>query len=439
MRIFYPTLAVLLSIILPSITYAESVNLSQALSELEKNSPRVQKAASSLEEASWKRVESYSGFLPTLNASGTYLTNKRFLLTDIQFQGSPTATSVPQVIPTTTYTVTAQMPLFDGFASTNNYRSASALERSAQNEFDWTRFSIQREITLQFYKSLGAKILKEVAENNIKTLEDHLKDVNYFKKAGVSTNYDVLRVEVQVSEARSELLNSVDNVEISRNKLGELLGNDIEVREPTGKLPVLDASLVKNLSVENMQSRGDLLALKNKTEAFDYQESAASRYFIPKVFLFGQYQYYNNINDQLSDTQAFREAYQVGITATWNLFDGMSSIAKSKQSVERRYQAEKTLRMTQIKAKQDFDFWKRKYIYFCSVYKSRLNDIQKSTESVRLAREGRKVGARTNTDLLDAESELYRAQAGAINSQIGSIEALINLEMTLGQKIYDFN
>jgi outer membrane protein TolC len=65
--------------------------------------------------------------------------------------------------------------------------------------------------------------------------------------------------------------------------------------------------------------------------------------------------------------------------------------------------------------------------------------VQKSTESVRLAREGHRVGARTNTDLLDAEAELFRAQAGVVNSQVGAIEALINLELTVGKKIYDFN
>ena len=124
---------------------------------------------------------------------------------------------------------------------------------------------------------------------------------------------------------------------------------------------------------------------------------------------------------------------------TWNLFDGMTSIAHSKESVQQKYQIDKTLQIARIKAKQDFDVWKRKYVYYCTLYKSRLDDIARSKESVRLAREGRRVGARTNTDLLDAESDLHRAEAGAVNAQIGAVEALINLELTIGRKIYDFN
>ena len=77
-------------------------------------------------------------------------------------------------------------------------------------------------------------------------------------------------------------------------------------------------------------------------------------------------------------------------------------------------------------------------LYFCDVYRSRLGDIEKARESVRLARVGRKVGARTNTELLDAESDLYRAQAGVVNSQLGAIEALLNLELATGRTLYRF-
>ena len=101
-------------------------------------------------------------------------------------------------------------------------------------------------------------------------------------------------------------------------------------------------------------------------------------------------------------------------------------------------QSEKSLRQAQLKTKLEADRWARKFKYFCSVYKARQNDVTKSRESVRLAQEGRKVGARTNTDLLDAEAELYRAEAGAVTAQMGAIEALINLELSQGRALYSF-
>lgn len=413
---------------------SEILNLPTALQITEDHSPLIQKQKSVREEVSWKRVEAYSGFLPTLTAQGTYLTDYQYVLTDIKFGLAPV--TVPQVIPTTNYYLTAQWSIFDGFASTNRLRAAQSFERAAENELQWTQFQVQRQIQLQFFKALAAKILKDTAEQNLKTFQDHLTAVNSFKKAGLSTNYDVLRVEVQVSESQSEVLNANDNYELSKSKLAEMMGADVSIQDLEGDLPVLQTSLIENVNFENLPERYDLLALKNSVAGFDAQESSMSRYWIPRVSLFGQYQRYNNKNDRFNDDGAFRDAHQVGINFTWNLFDGMVSIAKSKQSIEQRFQAEKNLAIAQLKAKQDLAFWKRKFIYYCQVYTARTGDTQKATEFVRLAQEGRKAGTRTNTDLLDAENELYRAQAGVVNAQIGALEALTNLELTSGQEFY---
>ncbi|MNL51499.1 Outer membrane efflux protein [compost metagenome] len=116
----------------------------------------------------------------------------------------------------------------------------------------------------------------------------------------------------------------------------------------------------------------------------------------------------------------------------------MTSIARSKQSIEQRFQTEKTLYQAELKAKRDYDVWKRKFLYYCSVYEARLGDVSKSQESVRLARQGQKAGSRTNTDVLDAEAELYRAKAGAVNAQMGAIEALANLELSTGQPLVQY-
>jgi len=155
--------------------------------------------------------------------------------------------------------------------------------------------------------------------------------------------------------------------------------------------------------------------------------------------LIGEFDHYNNRNDRFQDADAFRDSYMAGINLTWNLFDGMVSTSRSGQAEQQALQVEKSLGMARIKAKQDFEYWKRKYLYFCTVYKSRMSDIDRSKESVRLAQEGRRAGVRTSTELLDAESDLFRSRAGLITAQMGAIEALVNLELVSGQKLFDFN
>ncbi len=415
-----------------------AMTLHEAISEALKSSPSLERSKSATEEAKWKRVEGYSGFLPTVNANATYLFDKKYALTNVRLGNATADTIVPQVIPNSQLVLTTSYPLFEGFSSINRLQAANAGLNAANNEEEWNQFKTEMDVTLAYYRMLGNKILKDVAAQNLKVLQDHLKEVKLFKSSGMATNYDVLRVEVQVSNAETDLLNAEDNIAISEQNLLEILGKDKMEIVVSGELPILEESLLKGVTEADIHNRLDIQALKSKLTSLSYNERAQSSFWVPRLSAFGQYQYYNNLNDSLTDTDKYRSAYQVGLQLSWNIFDAGTSFSKSKQTTEQFVQAEKTYRITELRAQKDFEIWKRKYNYFASLYRARNNDISKSKESVRLAREGQRVGARTNTDLLDAEADLYKSQAGAVNAQLGAIEALINLQTSIGQKITTF-
>lgn len=415
------------------------LTLEEAINHARINSPIIQKAQSVSLEAKWKRRENFSGFLPTFFAGATHLLDKKYALTNIRFGGAQNDTIVPQIIPSTQFVLSASLPLFEGFSSLYRYQASAENDIAADNELSWNQLKTEMEVTLSFYKALGSKKLKEVAEQNLKVLQDHLKEVILFKQSGIATNYDVLRVEVQVSNAETELLNADDNIIISDQNLIEIMGKEQIKFEATGELPLLEESVLQEIANDDFYQRSDIKALKNRVSSLSYADKAQNSFWIPRLSLFGQYQYYNNLNDSFSDFSNFRSAYQVGLQATWNIFDGLSSFSRSKQTTEQFIQAEKSYRITELKAQKDFEICKRKYHFFLNLFKARNNDITKSRESVRLAREGRRVGSRTNADLLDAEADLYKSQAGAINAHLGAVEALINLQISIGKKIKKLN
>lgn len=415
---------------------AHALTLQEAINEALGSSPVVQRSQSAADEAKWKKVEGYSGYLPTLTANATYLFDKKYALTNVALGGNEVV--VPQIIPNSQLALTATYPLFEGFASMNRLSAAKEGQSAANSELQWTQFKTEMDVTLAYFRNLANKTLKDVAAQNLKVLQDHLKDVKLFKSSGMATNYDVIRVEVQVSNAETDLLNADDNISISEQNLAELLGKDKTDITVTGELPILDESIVKNINEADIHNRLDVQALKSRVNSLSYNDSASGAYLVPRLSAFGQYQYYNNLNDSLTDTNKYRSAYQVGLQLTWNLFDAGVSFSKSKQSTEQLVQAEKTYRITELKAQKDLEIWKRRYNYYANLYRARNSDIARSKESVRLARAGQRVGARTNTDLLDAEADLYRSQAGAVNAQLGAIEALVNLQTSIGKKVYNF-
>lgn len=412
-----------------------ALTLNEAIQSANSSSPSILKSESAVNESLWKKRETYSGFLPSLTASAVALMDKKYALTNVRMGAAPSDTIVPQIIPTAQLTLASSYPLFEGFSSIHRLQSAIAQEQSAINEHNSNKFKTELDITLAFYKIVANKTLKEVSEQNLKVLQDHLKDIKLFKQSGMATNFDVLRVEVQVSNAETDLLNTIDNVSIAEQSLLELMGKDNKDFDINSSLPEIDDTVSAKFNEINLNSRQDLASLRNRALALDFNDRAMNSFWLPKLSLNGQYLYYNNLNNNITDTKKFRNAYQVGVMLTWNLFDGMISISRSQQASEQKFQAEKSVRLAELKAQKDLDIWKRKLNYFISLHKARKNDIAKSKESMRLAKEGRRVGARTSTDLLDAESDLYKSQAGAINAQMGAIDALINLELTSGQKI----
>ncbi|MBC7429322.1 MAG: TolC family protein [Bacteriovorax sp.] len=418
---------------------AQALTLHDAVDEALSTSPNIERSKSATEEARWKKIESASGYMPTVAANATYLFKKNYALFNVNLGAGESV--VPQIIPNGQFELRTSYPLFEGFSSMNRYSAGRERYSAAENEQKWNEFKTEMDVTLAYYKTLASVILKEVAAQNLKVLQDHLKDVKLFKASGISTNYDVMRVEVQVSNAQTDLLNAEDNINISQQNLLELLGKDTgtgNVVEVTGTLPVLDESIVRNFEKNDIHDRLDIVALKQRVNAIGYSDKADGAFWVPRLSAFGAWQYYNNLNDSLTDRDKYRTAYQIGLQLTWNIFDAGVSFAKSKQSTEQTVQAEKTYRITELKAQKELAIWKRKYNYYASLYKARNADIARSTESMRLAREGQRVGARTNTELLDAEADLYKSQAGTVNAQLGAIEALINLQISIGQKIYTF-
>ncbi len=415
-----------------------ALTLSQALQEAETGSLELQKVKSEKNEAAWKSAEAFSGFLPHVSLLAQKVEKQRYPTFNAPMFGP---NDVPQIYPSASLTLQAEYPLFDGFASTNRFLAGRQQKAAADKKWDWAQFTNRRKVILQYYQALASQTLKEVAVQNLKTLQDHEKDVKNSQKAGVATKFDTLRVEVQMSEAESEILNATDNVESAKNQLAAMLGKETEDRELQGNLPVLDSSLADQANLESAVQRQDVQAKKDMTESLRYLNKASSRFWVPQVSLYGQYQYYNNRSGEtggFSDSDKFRDAYQIGFNLKWNLFDGMISAARAGQASEKYFQADRDLQITRIRSKQEFDFWKRKFRYFTAVYKARVSDLAKATESVRLARIGRRAGVRTNTDLLDAELELFRARAGVVNAQVGAIEALVNLEMATGLELYKF-
>jgi outer membrane protein TolC len=417
-----------------------SLSVDAAIQEALRDSPTIQSSEAAVSESSWHKFQMIgNGFLPKISAGFNHFFGESYEITAINFGGQ--FLNFPGAYPTNILTVNATIPLFDGLANIENTQAASLQKTAAEQELERAKFQLGQEVKLAFYQALAAAQLQDVARENVKTLEDHLKDVEIQRHGGAATKYDSLRVSVQLSEGRADQIDADDNAALARKKLTALLGLEQDNRTLEGSLPVPDVSRAKDLELSGTpEDRTDIQALDLRAQAADKTRAAQNSWIIPSVSLGGQYNYYELMNEStvdgsVSGSGSYRSAYSVALMVTWNLFDGGVALAQSRQAAYQQVQAEKKTEEARIQVPYDFTYWKKRFLSNTDHYQARKFDVERSEESVRLAKEEERAGTRTSTETLDAELDLFRSRAGVVNAQVNALEAKIRLESALGRTI----
>ena len=412
----------------------EELSLQAALGEGIANSPSLKKYEALHQEAKWRKVAAYSKVLPQVD----FFANHNF---DVKYQEVPVSLGGNNIVfplpyPKSSYGVEASWTLFDGFANWQSLGAAHLNEDAAESEYSRKDFETRKKIEISYYAAIAAVELANVAERNLKTVKESLSRAQLRLKNGMSTSADLLRIEVQASEAQNELERAQDNIAIRRLQLAEAMGLNHDERKLQGTLPLPQlVTEVSGLEFKGVQDREDIIALQQKAEASHKEVRASYGALVPSVALVANYSRYDIDNYSLPENNATHDAYNIGIAARWSILDGGATIAKPgiQNAIDERVHSE--LSEALLKAPVDFQLWQRRYIYSAHFYKSRAEDIKRSEESLRIVSAGFQQGTRIINEVLDAETDLFRARAGAVQAQLEAQEALTQLELAIGRNI----
>ena len=414
----------------------DSLTLLQALSEGEKNNPQLKIASALLKESQWKKREVFGAYLPKVDL----VFNHFFDLKYQQIQTSRT-TVFNSTYPVTSYGAQVSLNIFDGFKTTYSNSSANANVEAAELELLHTKMASENSIRLKYFQALGAQVLKEVAEVNVKTLSDHLKRAKELLKEGELTKADLLKIQVQLEQAIPEKFEAADHAYLTRKNLSEAMGIEDDERPLEEKLPVPSEQVIKRFNDNRASSKAlssgrlDLQALQKRLQSSQDLYKASTSGWMPRVNFTGDYLNYNNQNFSISDSKNFKNAYSFGVNLMWNIFEGGSGFARQEQSYYQKVQLEHKAQKMILSSANEVEFWKRRYLNSSVLYSAKLRSVEASKESVRIYQNGLKAGTRTNSDLLDAELDLDRSEAGVVKAQLDAIEALLNLELAIGRRL----
>jgi outer membrane protein TolC len=409
-----------------------TLSLQEAIAEGAARSPKAARAREAASERSWADLEAASAFLPKIGVSA----NRMF---ESEFQTVPVSLGAmnvvfPEVFPFGGVTLDASWTVFAGFSGVNRMRASLLGSEAADLESSWADFQVRQDVRLKFCQALGQKRLLKLAEENVATLEEHLKMVKDLLAAGRATRFDLLRVEVQRDDARSELLAARDRAAMARKALSVAMGETVDDRELQGDLPEPAAGPQESGPVDEQP---EVKAKRLEADAAARAADAAADTWMPRVSVVASYQWYDNgySNSTMDPTAAggWGTDYNLGMAASWDVFGGGAGLAKEMQASRKADEASATAKQALLEAGYDRELWRRRLDYATEVYRAKLVDVEKAAESVRLAQAGQQAGTRTTTEVLDAELDSFRASAAVVSAQMDAAEALIRLELALGK------
>lgn len=314
----------------------------------------------------------------------------------------------------------------------NAGRNTSTI-RAAEEQVNFDRLDLLRVEQLTRGNVITAYFDLQAADSSViinqaavKDATRSLSDAQLQEKAGVGTKFDVLRAQVQLATANQDLTNAQGQQQTARKKIAQILSVDQNteykaadaVRELGTWGNSLEDSVV--LAYKNRPEVQQQLARRNISQQ---QQIVASAADAPQVNLVGNY----GIGKSLSSSTSARDNYSLGAQVSWNFWDG--GAARSRSSQQKVAQEISENQFTTARNQIRFEV-EQAYNNLGANQKNIITSTQalkQAEESLKLARLRFQAGVGTQTDVIQAQTELARARGNRITAIINYNRSLSSL------------
>lgn len=364
-------------------------------------------------EAMYK--ESRAGLFPQLSFSGSYAK-----LSDVPPFSVYIPAPVPTAITVSDAIVNAYMlrfsvkqPLFTGFRTismakmNNKFASASKFDLMAASR------SLEEQITELFWQIYKLQQSKIALQENIDLIEVHKKDIDNFYVQGIVSKDEVLMVDSRKASLIVKFIELENNIDILKINLASMIGTPIDKK--INILPVFDSTAEETTYLGTdiqaaLANRSEMKALSERIEAAKLAVKAAGGGYYPQIYLSGAY-YYDRPNSRyMPAVDEFNDSWDVGIGLSlelWNWGKTKAQYQQAKSKYKSSLEKEQQLKNTII-----LDIT-QKYL--------KMNQLQNSIsaaeiavaaaeESRRITNDRFRLGMALNSQLLEAESNLWSAK-----------------------------
>lgn len=373
--------------------------------------------------------------LPSLKVQGAYTR-----LSDIPPSAITTPFGTFEIAPTVlnnyTLKATVQQPLWTGGRISGAADANEALAEASRQEYSKDRAEVIFAVKQWYWNLHRANEALTVVNENVQQIQAHVTDAENLQRQGMLTANDVLKVQVQLSDAKVRQIDAKNTVRLSMIQLNNVLGlplsTVIELATPLESGAAVTAEL-DSLVKRALTARPDLIAMQARVRAGESGLTAARGGWWPQVYLTGNYNYLRPNQRVFPTKDEFKDTWDVSLSVSFDLWNWNQTGHQTTQAEAQLAQAQEGLSLMQDMATLEVTQ------AFLAVGQARERSavaeqgVTQAEESYRVMTERFRKGLVSNSDLLDAEGALLQAKLNRTNSAAEMVLAAARLSKAVGE------
>lgn len=402
---------------------AQAETIFGAMAKAYQNNPDLNAARAGLRATDEGVTIAKSGYRPKLNAQ----VNLSVTRTDGQLSSS-TSSAANELQSGLTLTQT----IFDGFQTLNNVRAAVSNVFVSREQLRATEISIL-QAAAQAYVDVGRdRQIVQIRRQNLEFLREQLKAANARLQVGEGTRTDVSQAQAQLAAAQALLASAIAQAKASEAVYVQIVGappKGISFPVPASRLTPKDLS--QALSTGRAENP-DILSAQYSVDAQGYNVKSAEGALLPGVNVQGSLARSDiHIPGEAGSTDYNSASVSASITVP--LYEGGSVTGKVRQAKELYGQAQIKVDSARRQVDQNIvSTWSQ-----LAAYKENVSANQAQVRAAKLALDGvieeRKVGQRTELDVLDSQQTVLNARESLVQAQANTTVSSYTLLAYMGR------
>lgn len=325
---------------------------------------------------------------------------------------------------------TFTMPIYDGNLLKENRVAARYGLNSADLTLEDTLQAVKLQATTYYYRVLQTKNYIEVGEENVRTLQEHLNNVNAQFRAGTVAKADVLSSEVNLANAQQNLVTYNNNYDIAVATLNNylLLPADTVLRTQD-QLTYNKYNLnLEDCTAYALENRPDVAAADYAVKQAESARRSARAGHSPTVDAVAS----AGLNGDKPFNKEYSDSWTAGVQIGWNLFDnGLvdSQVHAADAAILQAKEAAATTReQVQLDVQSAFLTLRAAEKNIATTKTA----ILSAEEDFKISQVRYAAGVGTNLDVMDASTKLTQTKTNYYDALYNYNTAKASLDKAMG-------